>query len=327
MNGKRWGSITISLISVTVIAAFLLLGTQENASRAQPGTLFPGDHERTLNHDDRARSYRLHLPPAYDGTTPLPLVLALHGGGGNPGNMARKTGFSDLADEKGFIVVYPAGTGRFANFLLTWNASHCCGYALEHGVDDVGFFKQLLEELQRTLAIDPARVYVTGHSNGAMMAYRLGAELSKRIAAIGPMAGTIGGRASADAERVTIPAPSQPVSLVAIHGFLDESVNYEGDHGARTLGTREDLSVAESIAFWVEQNGCDPRSRREEPNENVIRETYTGCLDDTEVVLYTALDGGHGWPGSDRGDRPSPSLAATEVLWAFFSAHPATSSP
>ena len=322
-----------ALVAAAILAVLGMLGPAGDAFRAQPKAqaqgFAPGDYEFTLEHDGRMRSYLLHLPPAYDGSRPLPLVLALHGGGGNPHNMAHKTGFNALADREGFIVVYPAGTGRLRDALLTWNAGHCCGYALRNNVDDVGFIRALLEELRRSLAVDPARVYVTGHSNGAMMAYRLGAELSEEIAAIGPVAGTIGGRASAGAPLVVIPPPSRPVSVAAIHGFLDENVNYEGGHGARTGGTREDLSVAESIAFWVEANGCDPEPRRERVDEagNVIRETYSGCLDGTEVVLYTLLDGGHAWPGSDRGDRPSPSLSATEALWAFFRGHPAARGP
>ena len=326
-----------ALIAAAIVAVLGMLGPPEDALRAQPKAqaqaqaqgLAPGDYEFALEHRDRIRSYLLHLPPAYDGETPLPLVLALHGGGGNPRSMARKTNFNALADREGFIVVYPAGTGRLRDALLTWNAGHCCGYALRNNVDDVGFLRALIEELQRSLAVDPARVYVTGHSNGAMMAYRLGAELPEQIAAIGPVAGSIGGRASADAPLVGIPPPSRSVSVVAIHGFLDENVNYEGGHGRRTSGTREDLSVAESIAFWVEANRCDPEPRRERIDEagNVIRETYSGCLDGTEVVLYTLLDGGHAWPGSGRGDRPSPSLSATEALWAFFREHPSPPSP
>ena len=126
----------------------------------------------------------------------MPLVVVLHGGGGNAENIEEVTGFSEKADEEGFIVVYPDGSGRLDRYLLTWNAGFCCGYALENNIDDVGFIRALIEYLQEKYAINRNMIYVTGISNGGMMSYRLGAELSDIVAAIAPVAGSIGGQAT-----------------------------------------------------------------------------------------------------------------------------------
>jgi len=109
---------------------------------------------------------------------PAPLVLVLHGGGGNASIAEGMTGFSELAEKTGFIVVYPEGSGRFRGRLLTWNAGHCCGHAMEQRVDDVAFISALLDRLGADYPVDPRRIYVTGMSNGGMMAHRLGIALS-----------------------------------------------------------------------------------------------------------------------------------------------------
>ena len=131
--------------------------------------LKPGGHELALTVGQRERTYLVHLPPVYDGKRSLPLVIVLHGGGGNAEGAARMTGFSEKADREGFVVVYPNGSGRLKTRLLTWNSGNCCGYAMDQNVDDVGFIRVLIDEFVKTRAIDPKRVFVTGMSNGGMM--------------------------------------------------------------------------------------------------------------------------------------------------------------
>ena len=109
----------------------------------------------TLTHDGLERSYILHVPPSYNESQSLPLVLAFHGGGGNAENQMHVSGLNQLADEKGFIVVFPNGSGRLGDKLLTWNGGGCCGYAQEHNIDDVGFVRALIAELKSEFNIDP----------------------------------------------------------------------------------------------------------------------------------------------------------------------------
>ena len=304
------------LLPISQVRSYVLETTSENK--------FPtstGNHMQFMISDWRIRSYRVHIPPTYNGNTPTSLVLVLHGGGGRSQTMEKKTEFSEKADEEGFIAVYPNGISRFLLFMRTWNAGHCCGIALEKNIDDVKFIRELIDKLQLQLNIDPSRIYITGHSNGAMMAYRLGAELSDIIAAIAPCAGTIGGKATENSPLCVIPEPDYPVSVIALHGKLDENVPYAGGHGVKTSGSRIDLSVDESISFWVQHNECNPIPQTNiSESGNIIIDTYSGGKNSTEVVLYTIVNGEHWWPGSDKD--PYQEISATDIIWDFFENHP-----
>jgi polyhydroxybutyrate depolymerase len=178
------------------------------------------DPYQTLQHDGIDRHYLIRTPAESAlRVGSVPLVLVLHGGGGNADNAERMTGFTAKAQREGFIVVYPEGSSRFRQKLLTWNAGHCCGYAMEHKVDDVGFIRSLIQQLLEQYPIDPARVYVTGMSNGGMMTHRLGRELAGQVAAIAPVVATVFG----DESRA-----GQPVSALMFNGMRDESVPYLG---------------------------------------------------------------------------------------------------
>src|SRR5258708_4569834 len=175
----------LPILTVTILAVSLNSVTV----RAQTSSVDGSTETRTLLVNGSQRSYRIHLPTGYSQLTTLPLVIALHGGGGNPEQFAKDTGFDQKADAEGFIVVYPRGIG----LLPTWNAIHCCGPAFNNKIDAVGVMRALIDELIGSQHVDPKRVYVTGHSNGGMLSYRLGAELSDKMAAISGSAGTIGG--------------------------------------------------------------------------------------------------------------------------------------
>lgn len=288
-----------------------------------PSFFIPYDPLNFIIHDEMIRSYRLHVPSNYDDTVLTPLVLVLHGGGGRSMTMIKKTDFSNLSDKEGFICVYPNGISRFPFLFRSWNAGYCCGVALEKNIDDVDFIKNLITLLCSQYTIDHKRIYVTGHSNGAIMTYRLGSELSSMIAAIAPVAGSIGGQADEETPPYIIPDPLHPVSVIAFHGQLDENVPYNGGQGNRSRGYGSDLSVNESIGFWVTHNKCDPVPEIQiSVSGNIVHKMYRHGLNNTEVHLYTIVNGGHGWPGSDTGDRPTNEISATELIWDFFKTHP-----
>lgn len=304
---------------LTVIAMVLLAAcaarTNRPALSPTPVTL-AGDQDERITVDQRERTYRVHLPPV-SGSTPLPLVIVLHGGGGNDDNAARMTGMSAKADQENFIVVYPDGSGRLSDKLLTWNAGNCCRYAAENNIDDVGFIRALIGQLQRDYPLDPQRIYVTGMSNGAMMTQRLACEASDLIAAIGPVAGALNVACQ----------PTQPVAMIAFNGMQDEHVLFQGGPPKKSLDPhpRVDKSVADTISFWVKNNGCGSTPLHTEKG-NILRDEYSGCAGDASVVLYTIKDGGHAWPGGRRGsifgDAPTQEISATDLMWAFFKQHP-----
>ena len=141
----------------------------------------------TLRHQGRDRAFRIFSPagegPGSRAQAPglLPVVLALHGGATDGLTLSRYTGLSEKAVEAGFVVVYPDGTGRLPR-VLTWNSGECCGYARDHGIDDVGFLRRVAAFAVENYGGDPDRIYVTGISNGAMMAYRLAAQAPDLVA-------------------------------------------------------------------------------------------------------------------------------------------------
>lgn len=286
-----------------------------------------GTVNETMVYDGLERSYNVHLPQSYTGTEKLPLVIVLHGGGGNPNNAERMTGMSDKADEEGFIAVYPAGTGKVPG-ILTWNGEFCCGGAMEDNVDDVGFIGALIDRMAMDYNIDTDRVYVTGISNGGIMSYRLAAELPDKIAAIAPVAGSMGGKAESQSPEIVF-APKAPVSVIAFHGLKDTRLPYEGGMPTKenTKGAYSYLSVSESISLWVKADNCtEPAQKTASQGGEVVVTTHGGGSNGTEVILYTMANCGHMWPGDRKGyfggDDLYLNVSATDVMWDFFIEHP-----
>ncbi|MBN1562404.1 MAG: prolyl oligopeptidase family serine peptidase [Anaerolineae bacterium] len=298
-------------------------------AEAQIRTLPPGDYERTIIVDGLERSFKVHIPQGVYANGPAPLIIGLHGLSSNNELFEIYTEMDAKADELGFIVVYPNGTGDKE---LAWNAGHCCNLQPRNNVDDVAFIRELVAAMQKLLNIDANRIYATGMSNGGMLAYRLAAEASDIFAAVGPVAASIGGIPQTGWPEVIIRAPTAPVSIIAINGMKDNYVSYTGGEatGQFTDG-RTDVSVAESIGFWVVHNGCDPEPATDISFAgNIITDTFA-CPDGIDVVLITIVDGEHAWPGSPV--EPAPSLpqpnqqiSATDMILKFFAAHAKTTS-
>lgn len=307
---ERW------MIAALVSAVLCCVGFAAEAAGLEAGR---SEARQTLLYDGLVRSYVVRVPPRLAGRAgPFPLVLVLHGGGGNADSAEHMTGFTEKADKEGFIVVYPEGTGRFGDRLLTWNAGHCCGYAMKHRVDDVGFINALLDKLERDDPVDPRRVYVTGMSNGGMMTHRLGIALSDRFAAIAPVVATVFGDEA---------QPQQPVPALMLNGLLDKSVPFEGGApGGRFQqawdGTPTQPALAQA-AFWARADACAGSPTQVDHAAYV--QTRYHCPAGRDVELDAIKDNGHAWPGGKKGSRmgdtPSTAFAATDVIWAFFQSH------
>jgi polyhydroxybutyrate depolymerase len=278
-----------------------------------------GTQARSLEVDKRARTYLVHVPKSYDGTKAVPVVLAFHGGGSSAQQMVTLCGLNEKADQEGFIVVYPNGTGRLA---LTFNAGNCCGYSMEQKVDDVAFVRALLDELGKVVKVDAKRVYATGMSNGAILSYLLASELSDRIAAIAPVSGPMG---------TATCNPNRPVPVIHFHGTADESAPFKGGKGKGISGT-DFYSVDHSIRAWVKANGCKegPATSKlpkiVDDGTAVEIKSYGDGKDGSEVVLVIIEGGGHTWPGRDspknRLGKSTRNVSANDLMWDFFRKHP-----
>lgn len=275
----------------------------------------------TILHNGLERSYITLVPASYEDDERAPLVLALHGGGGDGERMCRlEGGVQELAEEGGFIVVCPDGVENH------WNDGRALDKWRAHAedIDDVGFLLSLIDIISEDYPIDPDRIFVTGMSNGGKMSLRLACEAADTFAAAAPVIASL--PADLDCQ------PSEPISILVMNGMEDPLVPWEGGqvHFYRQeLG--EALSTPDTVAFWVSENGCDPSPVSEwlpdidpEDETRIKKEVYSKCDAHTSVVLFSVEGGGHTWPGGSQYvpamliGRVSHDLHAGEEIWSFF---------
>jgi polyhydroxybutyrate depolymerase len=202
--------------------------------------IHPGQHapcaggERTV----MGRSFCVHTPPAPKAG--LPVVLLLHGYGSNGESQSGYFDFDSAVERRGFILVKPNGTPGPLGARY-WNSGRHFGAS---GPDDVAFLTAVLQDVVTAFAADPSRLFVVGHSNGAFMANRLACERSDRIAAIVSLAGAVDPSAC---------HPTQPVSVLTVHGTTDRLVRYTG----ATSGFLGPYPSADAtLGFWAKSDGC-----------------------------------------------------------------------
>jgi polyhydroxybutyrate depolymerase len=273
----------------------------------------------TFQFGGTTRTYVIHLPATYGKHKQrVPLVLAFHGGGGRSGRFETLSRLSEKADKEGFVVVYPDGMlSQGALSIRTWNAGKCCNpkASLGRQADDVGFVSALIDELAKTYRIDTKRVYATGHSNGAMFCYRLACELSNKIAAIAPNAGTI-----------QLQQPCQPARVVPVIHFqskLDKNVPYQGGFGTRGISNQWNPSVDSTLSVFANLTPGKPTRQTVETTPVYTYYRWVKSDQDTSPIeCYLTEDGGHSWPGGNQGavlsSDPPSVLSANDLMWAFF---------
>lgn len=265
--------------------------------------------DRTIEHDGRVREYRLFVPSDIDSAQPAPLVFVLHGGGGNGERAERRSSFNEYAERDKWIVVYPSAFARNWNDLRGYDEfpSH------RENVDDVGLIETLITELSMEFAIDSQRVFVTGGSNGGMLAHTIAARLSGKVAAIAP---TIGLLTRPVAQQLR---PSQPVSVLMINHTGDPLVRWEGGEGGRS----NFVSMEETIGYWTQINGCS--SERTESAEAIVGEAddsrvrhtmWSDCAEGINMELYAIEADVHG-PITAILDKQA-GRGSGEVIWDFF---------
>jgi polyhydroxybutyrate depolymerase len=246
---------------------------------------------QTIQIGGLTRSYILHKPSDLDAGEKYPLIIALHFLGSNASGFESLTQFSKKADEEGFIVVYPQGIGN------SWNAGGCCDPAVSQGINDVEFISALIDTLIAEQPVDSQKVFVTGFSNGGIMAYALASEITDKLAGIAP----VGALLMMDENH-----GSKPLPIIHFHALDDGSVNFNG--------TSEYLSVLDLLDEWKTINGitAEPDTFRDDSGIKGI--LFPSADSTANIILYTSQTGGHNWEINSR-------LGTTNRIWEFFSSH------
>lgn len=258
---------------------------------------------------------RYYLYAAPSGAPASGLVVALHGGGGSPEQFARTSGLADAALRAGFAVVFPAGTTARGGPFHVWNALYCCASAVKRGADDVAFLDRVISDAERRTGARGG-AYLTGMSNGAMMAQTYAALRPGRVAALATVAGVM------DISRVPVRGA---VPFLHIHGTADGSVPYGGGSGGGFVTDVIFPSVENVTLAFLRPHGATTRrqdaiDRRRDGTRVLRTEWVRGGR--AAVVLLTVEDGGHVWPGSvrARGLGATREIDATTEVVRFFSA-------
>jgi polyhydroxybutyrate depolymerase len=279
-----------------------------------PGIDGPGDYDLRVASSGGTRSYSLHVPAGWDGSSPLPVLLVFHGV--PRGNMRALTGFDAIGDERGFAVAYPQSRDQ------DW-AVGCaaCTNAARGGIDDVRFVEDLLDDLASALPVDSRRVWAAGFSQGALMSHFLACEIPDRIAAFASVAATM-------IEQVVLGCePVRKVPWVFVHGSEDPVLPAAGEAGvfARTV------SIQTTTSIWADFDECDPTpSVTALPDggdgdlTQVRLHDYEGCAAGSDIRWYEVVGGGHVWPRPPGVDDPqfgvrTPDFAASEIIADFMS--------
>jgi len=266
-----------------------------------------------------ARRYLLYVPKTYDRSTPTPLLISIHPAATWPAVQMNISRWNDLAEQYGFIVVYPAGSGAF---LDGFNPGPHVWPMGPHSLGrDVRFVSDLIDKLQTEYNVDPRRIYADGMSNGGGMAFALSCKLSDRIAAVGAVAAA----QTLEWDRCT---DSRPVPTIAFHGTADKFAPYQGGSSPIAPGTFP--NIQDWTARVARRNQCkgDPSDTR--ITANVRRLAYTNCAENADVILYTVEGAGHTWPGGKHlaewiTGPTTDDVNASRVMWDFFLQHPRAS--
>jgi polyhydroxybutyrate depolymerase len=274
-------------------------GCSQQAATALPAKA-PGKYKESVSVGGLTRQFNLRVPRSYDGSKALPLVVLLHGWTSNMNAVETYTGFGAKAEQEGFLLAAPQGLGERPGWNVGWIDLSF------KAQDDIAFLSKMIDQIEKEVGVDRSRIFIAGHSNGAMLAHLAASRLGSRIAAVGAVAGSIGFPGRPNFAEKLIPAPEAPVSVMLVHGTADKMVAYA--NGAQAL--LANVGARESAKWWADKVGAsgDPKK---EVSGSMTTEIYSGGRDGAEVEVVSIEGGTHDWPSM-----------ATDLIWKFFVAHP-----
>ena len=303
-----------ALLALLLISGVLASCGKTDALRQSSDSCFPerslaaGTSTVTIDDETGKRTYLLHVPPRYDGTTRTPVVVLFHGLGGNSAAVAQSTRLITLANRAGFILVVPQGLGRISHWDFRSPPT-----AKE---SDLGFANRLVTSIKSRACVDPRRVYAAGFSNGSALTLALACEGKTNFAAYAAVAAPYFEGACQSA---------RPASIIYFHGTADKVVPFHG--GDTAIGPLP--GVISALQSWASHDACPPRGAKTTVSTHVRHFAWAGCRGRTGVDVYEVMHGGHAWPGQASGSPgrvqgvQTQEVNASELIWRFFEAHPA----
>ena len=280
----------------------IILDAEENSAEPCQSYVSSNGSGKTFNcsviHDEKNRQFFIYQGSTYSGDAPI--LFVLHGYTSRALWIMNYSGFQSIADEFGFLVIYPQGTLLPSTGQTHWNVG---GWTTSSTTDDVSFINSLINFIDDEYSIDPKRIYSTGMSNGGYMSYKLACDLSSKIAAVVSVTGSMTNETTDGCN------PTHPTSVAQIHGLQDTVVNYDGNGFSKPI---EDV-----MDYWVDINNCTLEPDTSEISGNNgggIHDVYSGCDNQTNVELYLMTNMGHNWPNQNNHD-----LQASTTIWNFLS--------
>jgi polyhydroxybutyrate depolymerase len=266
-----------------------------NVCTASDSTVAKGDSTRTIQVGGASRTYLLHVPSTYNGASAVPLVLDFHGMGDTPERQKAMSGFAALSDSDGFLIAWPAGIEQ------TWNFGPCC--TCSKTVDDLGFAKAIVSEIEAMACIDAKRVYANGFSIGGAMTNFVACNAADVFAAATPSASDLLTPSQTPCN------PVRPISVLAFRGTADPTVPYAGGASVTPNSCPATLNLLGAVASfnkWAAIDSCTgtpTTASVTNPSGTLMKSSQ--CAGGVEVGLYTIQGGGHA---------PGPG----KVAWDFL---------
>ncbi|MEH2157113.1 extracellular catalytic domain type 1 short-chain-length polyhydroxyalkanoate depolymerase [Nostoc sp.] len=300
-SSRLFKKLLIFLLGISLVTACDSIQAKEK--------ILSGDNYGELHDQGKLRTYYFYTPKSYNPDRPMPLVLVFHGDDGNGRSISNVTRFNELAEQKGFIVVYPDGIDQ--KWSLRGNG--------QGRVDDVLFVSALIDHLQQQINIDNHKVYATGFSRGGILTQALACKLPDKIAGFASVAGSLPVRLKPNCQ------PQTSISMLMINGTNDRDVLYEGnDHTQRGAL----VSISDMVDFWRSHDQCTLSNASLKFSKDQVKTAlYTGCNGNSEVWQLAVVNGGHFWPGGSSTDESvnkfnaKLGLNASETIWNFFQRH------
>ncbi len=277
----------------------------------------------SLLHQDKQRLYILHIPPDYDGSKKVPMLIFLHGGGGNFLSAQGFTRFNPVSNKNGFITAYPQAYYESAPNSFIWADGRNTS-ADKAGIDDVGFIGKMTDTILAGYNVDRKKIYLCGFSNGSFLTQRIAFEDNKRYAAMAALGGTL------DSNLLQNANPGRAIPMMYVFGMEDPFVPFEGGLVSGVPGVPV-TGIESAVKYWAENNRCKTEldsvrlpDITPKDNSTITVFEYTDCGCNSDVKYYKIYGAGHTWPGVENesyeeiAGETNEDINAGEELWNFF---------